>query len=72
MCNYQVTYHGELIHCGIISPTFNEMSLCSVGKDECKNYATECVDDMSGKPLRSDLVQVARSEAMAKFGQHEA
>ena len=31
----------------------------------------EYVDDMSGKPLRADLVQVARGEEMAKFGQNE-
>ena len=44
----------ELIHSGVISPTINEISLCSVEDDRCMDCAAEYVDDMSGNPLRTD------------------
>ena len=72
LCRYILKgIKGELIHSGIISPSINEISLCSVEDKQCLDDATEYVDDMSGKPLKTDLVQIARAEEMAKFGQHE-
>lgn len=71
-CRYMLKgIKGELIHSGIFSPSINEISLCSVEDHQCMDYPAEYADDMSGKPPRTDLVQIARGEETAKFGQHE-
>ena len=62
---------SELIHSGIIKGTINEMTLNSVQDHECANYVNEYVDDMSGKPLKTNLVKKAREdEKMDKVKQH--
>ena len=49
LCRYILKgIKGESIRSGIISSSINEISLCSVEDDQCMDYATEYVDDMSG------------------------
>ena len=71
LCKYILKgIRNELVHSGIIKGEVNEMTLASVEDNECQDYMDEYVDDMSGKPLISRLVNEARGDEMAKFRQH--
>ena len=71
LCRYILKgIKAELVHSGIIKPTNNDMSLNSVEDNDSMEYMTQYVDDMSGKPLRSELVKIARDDEMKKFSEH--
>ena len=71
LCRYILKgIKNELLHSGIIKGEVNEMALASVEDQECQDYMDEYVDDMSGKPLITSLVNEARGDEMKKFRQH--
>ena len=62
----------EIKYNGILSLVYNDILDVSQGDHDVIDYEGQFVDDMSGRPLRKELVFAARKDEMATYFSHHA
>ena len=62
---------SELVNSGIIHGEREDMMMVSAEDAQCSEYLDQYIDDISGRPLVTEMVVEAREAEMEKFSQHK-